>query len=387
MKRIVWSLGLCCLIGWGASARGDVCHIEHQPSASLLLPYFEVDTTSSSGSNTAFAIVNGVTAPVLVKAEVWTNLGVPVFGFNLYLNGHDVQTVNLFDVLINGNLPPTSPPPGMFPSCLGVLPPATIAGSTLSGYQQALLGHSSSTFGGSCGGLSLGDSIARGYITFDTVSVCSTLSVGDSGYFGVATNKNALWGDYQYVNAGAGANIGFPLVNIRASGSDPATTTSGNYTFYGKFVNWTAADNRQPLPTNFGVRYFNSPPFNSDLFVWRDSKVRQGPFTCGTLPAWYPLKQERVIAYDEASNSVVLAGTLFPAVTQRTHINTLGIPYTFGWLYLDLNETVAAAGPLPPVDPAAAQAWVTSQLIFSTVSVGLDAMNYDTACSAQHTTP
>jgi hypothetical protein len=48
---------------------------------------------------------------------------------------------------------------------------------------------------------------------------------------------------------------------------------------------------------------------------------------------------------------------------------------------------VAAAGPLPPVDPAAAQAWVTSQLIFSTVSVGLDAMNYDTACSAQHTTP
>jgi hypothetical protein len=30
-----------------------------------------------------------------------------------------------------------------------------------------------------------------------------------------------------------------------------------------------------------------------------------------------------------------------------------------GWLWLNLNASVAAAGPNPPEDPLAAQAWVT----------------------------
>jgi len=46
----------------------------------------------------------------------------------------------------------------------------------------------------------LGDNIARGYITVDTVNSCTLLFPGDTGYFatggtGIATNQNVLWGD------------------------------------------------------------------------------------------------------------------------------------------------------------------------------------------------
>ena len=37
----------------------------------------------------------------------------------------------------------------------------------------------------------------------------------------------------------------------------------------------------------------------------------------------------------------------FPAEAQRTHVGgaALPVPFNFGWLFLDLNTTVAAAGP------------------------------------------
>jgi hypothetical protein len=63
-------------------------------------------------------------------------------------------------------------------------------------------------------------------------------------------------------------------------------------------------------------------------------------------------------------------------------------PYNFGWLYLDLNTTVAAAGAVPPEDPAAAQAWVTIEMkAGGRFSVGYDAVKLDSACVANHLVP
>src|SRR5580692_1552579 len=88
--------------------------------ATLLLPYFEVDLTNPTGMDTIFSINDmGVTAyngvnpfvtgstAVLGHVIIWTDLGVPVFTFNVYLTGYDIQLVDLRSVL-NGTLPATA---------------------------------------------------------------------------------------------------------------------------------------------------------------------------------------------------------------------------------------------------------------------------------------
>nr|MDP9120579.1 hypothetical protein [Acidobacteriota bacterium] len=79
-----------------------------------------------------------------------------------------------------------------------------------------------------------------------------------------------------------------------------------------------------------------------------------------------------------------------PAETQRTQVGgaSFPVPFNFGWLYLDLNTTVAAAPNSPPVDPAAAQAWVIETLASNgRFAVGIDAIRLDSACAANHFVP
>ena len=64
------------------------------------------------------------------------------------------------------------------------------------------------------------------------------------------------------------------------------------------------------------------------------------------------------------------------------------VPFNFGWLYLNLNTTVPAAGNNPPEDPAAAQAWVTAVMnAQGRFSVGFPAVKLDSACTALHFVP
>ena len=80
----------------------------------------------------------------------------------------------------------------------------------------------------------------------------------------------------------------------------------------------------------------------------------------------------------------------FPAEAQRTVVGgaDLPVPFKFGWLYLNLNTTVAAAGSNPPEDPAAAQGWVAVQMrALGRFSVGFDAVQLDSACNALHFLP
>jgi len=144
----------------------------------------------------------------------------------------------------------------------------------------------------------------------------------------------------------------------------------------------------------------------SDLLVWRDSKVNQSPFTCpvapGVRPSWYPLGQEGIVIFDEQEQPQVAqsfpvspqppqTGLIpFPAEAQRTMVGgaDLPVPFAFGWLYLNLNTAVAAAGANPPEDPSAAQAWVTVEMkAQGRFSVGFDAIQLDSACLASHFAP
>lgn len=434
MKRVVTIALMLAVLGWTAPARAVIGTVDQVPAATLLLPYFEVDLDNPNGVSTLLSINNASATAVLAHVVVWSDLSVPTLAFNVYLTGFDVQTINLRDIFVNGVLPPTASdgqdpqdkisPQGIisqdinFHTCTGQLPLLTFAQilqasgfNYLTHMQQAHTGQASAILSNLCAGQNLGDRIARGYITVDTVNNCTLRFPGDPGYFGSGgdvTNQNVLWGDYFYVNPGENFAQGETLVHIEASGTNPETSVPGEYTFYGRYVGWTAADNREPLSTSFATRFLNGGIFSggTSLLVWRDSKVNQGPFTCpatpGVRPAWYPLGQEGLVTFDEQENPEVTPSfpvapqppqaTIipFPAEANRTAVGSAQFPvsFDFGWIYLNLNTTVAAAGSNPPEDPAAAQAWVTSvHDAEGRFSVGYNATQLDSATQARHVTP
>ncbi len=427
MKKLAVAFALVGLLALGGQAFAVICTIDDVPAATLLLPYFEVNLDdTANGINTLFSINNASATAVLAHVVVWSDLSVPVLDFNIYLTGYDVQTISLRDIIASGILPRTASagqdlsdtisPQGAFSqdvnyaSCNGFLPPPDLPANFLSGHLQPALTGKASTFilGGLCAGQNLGDNIARGYVTVDAVNACNLLFPGDPGYFpGVATDQNVLWGDYFYVNTGQNFAQGETLVHIEASPTNPETSVTGQYTFYGRYDGWTAVDNREPLATDFAGRFVNGGAFDggTSWICWRDSKTNQTAFTCpatqGIRPTWYPLGQEAAVIFDEIENPEVpqtfpfspqppnTTNLLCPAEAQRTVIGGASFPVTpnFGWIYANLNTTISG-NPNPPEDPAAAQAWVTVVMdAQGRFSVGFDAIQLDSACAANHFAP
>lgn len=439
MKKTALCLALLGLLALGGQAFALICTIDDVPAATMLLPYFEVALGDPNGVTTLFSINNASATAVLAHVVVWGDLSVPVLDFNVYLTGYDVQTINLRDILVNGILPRTAsaaqdtgeaePDPAptptaisnqgtfsddvTFASCTGQLPPPPLPASFILHLQQSLTGLSSAVLGNRCAGQALGDNIARGYVTIDTVNNCTLRFPGDAGYFapggtGDATNQNVLWGDYFLINPGQNFAQGETMVHIEASATNPETSVAGEYTFYGRYVAWTAADNREPLATNFAGRFVNGGAFDggTDFLCWRDSKVNQGPFTCpasaGIRPPWFALGQEGLVIFDEQENPDVptsfpvspqpptSTNLLCPAEAQRTAIGgaSFPVPFDFGWIYADLNQSNLTAGANPPEDPLASQAWIEVVMdAQGRFSVGFDAVQLDSACNANHIVP
>lgn len=410
MRKVIVCVGLllCALVAFATEARAQgIPPTPNRPGSTLLLPYFEVDLENPSGLTTLFSINNASATAILTHVTLWSDMGVPVFAFNMYLTGYDMQTINLRDIL-TGKAPRTASagqdpgdqisPKGIlsqdinFASCTGQIPSNSTIPALYTTYMQAALTGKPSTFhGGRCVARNLSTpNLARGYVTVDTVNNCTLRLPGEPGYFlpggsGDVTNQNVLWGDYQYIDVTQDLAYGDALVTIQSAPgvgvgysnpTDPQTTTPGEYTFYGRLVNWTAADNRFPLSTRFMTRYvgpkdFKTPekarrrpflPPATELVVWRDPKVTPNSFNCASTPAWYPLSQEQIIAFDEQEHLEVptFATPPFAAATQRVTLATSAFPVTAGsgFVYLNLN-TIVPSSPNPPEDPAAAQAWVS----------------------------
>ena len=434
MRRAIVSVGLALVLMAAAvsmAAAQTAPPNPNRPAATLLLPYFEVDLENAQGMTTLFTVNNASATAILTHVTLWSDLGIPVLSFPIYLTGYDVVSMNLRD-LLNGTLPRSASagqdpgnlitPQGPisqdinFASCTGRLPIPPLPAVYLPYLRAALTGGPSSFHSGSCVSRNLGTpGIARGYITVNTVNSCPSIAPADPGYFAsVATFQNTLWGDYLFLNPSQELAYGDPLVHIRADqfATDPELSVPGEYTFYGRFVAWAATDRREPLATNFATRFvspkeFKTPakarrraafPPGTELLVWRDPKVAPAanpPFTCGGNPSWYPLTQEQVRVFDEQENTELpTSAQLFPAATQRVTLSTTSFPVTFasGWLFLNLNTAVAPAGPNPPEDPLASQAWVT---VLHRVlqgenggryEVGFRAIRLDSAQNASHTT-
>jgi len=411
----------------GQPTSATICATDRVPAATLLLPYFEVDLDNPNGLTTLFSVNNAFASAVLAHVSIWSDLSVPLLNFNVYLTGYDVQTINLRDIIVYGNLPQTASggqdptdtisPKGRlsedinFASCQGQLPPTALTSAFLAHVQSALTGKASPVFDNRCSAQLFGDNIARGYITVDTVNNCTVRFPGDPGYFapnltGDVTDQNFLWGTWFIVNTTQNYAQGADLVAIEADGTNPATSTAGRYTFYGRYDNWSADDHREPLATTFVTQFANGGVFSggTDLLVWRDPKVAQAPFVCparGLNPGWFPLVQDGLVVFNEQEQLAVSTGfpcegcppfvpISFPGSTQRVQVGgaSLPLPFNFGWLYLDLNTTVVGAGKNPSIDPLAVQAWVLgTESANGHFAVSLDAYRLDSACAAQHFVP
>jgi hypothetical protein len=174
---------------------------------------------------------------------------------------------------------------------------------------------------------------------------------GVPGYFGSGgsgsvTNQNTLLGDFTIVNRAEGWTETHPAVHIEASSTNPLVTTSGNPTFYGSRINWTAADNREPLPTAWAATYLDG---RGELLVWRDPGRRTAAGTCSGWPSQYPFGQNEIVAFDGESNGsqIPFSTTPFQLATQRVFVGEGGLDLQVkeGWAFLNLNTAVAGGSP------------------------------------------
>jgi hypothetical protein len=356
---------------------------------------------------TLFSINNASAAAVLANVVVWTDLGVPTLGFQVYLTGYDVQTINLRDIF-HGNLPGTASdlqdpqdvisPQGTysqdldFASCSGILPYQPLPASFVVHLEDAHTGRFSSLLNG-CAGQDLRDGRIRGYVTVDTVGACTLKVPSDPGYFGplgVATNQNVLWGDYLYIDPANKYSDGENLVRVKAF---PGAFQPGDLTFYGRYVGMSGADARQPLATTWGSRYVNGGAFSggTDVVAWRDSGRIVRPFPCGTQPAGFPLQWARQVTFNEeetpqtipafpAQPQTMPGAGAFPAEANKVHIGGPGfpLPFNFGWLFFDLNSP----NPASQEGRDIRQSWMATILkAQGQYSAGFSATPFDSACT------
>lgn len=388
-----------------AGAFAERCSLDNAPASTLLLPYFEVNLDNPGGLSTLFSLNNASATAALVNVVLWSDLGVPTLGFQVYLTGYDIQTINLRDVF-NGTLVRTATagqdpadtvsPKGVasqdinFASCAQTFPLPALPASVVAHLRASHTGKFSSVLNG-CAGRDLGDGLARGYITMDTVNHCGVGTPVDPGYFGPngsVTDQNILWGDFFYVDPANNYADGENLVRVE---SFPGAFKPGDATFYGRYVNYSGIDNREPLATVWASRYAIGGGFSggTELVAWRDSGQIVKPFACGTTPPGFPLFLADEVTFDEQEHpqkALLLPCSpscptaplnVFPAEAGRTRIGSddFPVPFDFGWVFLDLKT--AAAGPGRPVG----QSWVgTVMKAQGKFSVGFGATPLDSAC-------
>jgi hypothetical protein len=381
----------------------DSCDITVSPSASLLLPYFEVDYRSGSTDavNTIFTITNTSNVPQIAHVTVWTDWSYPVLDFNIFLTGYDVQGVNLYDIINRGTIPGTSITTTRGsrslantsnPNINNATAASTCAnlpgpiGTALTAAIQAALTTGDGSFYG-CDTIGGTHDNAVGYITVDVANNCSQTLPVDPAYFtSEILFDNTLIGDYQRINPNTTVGNfagGSPMVHIKAipeGGPAGSFATNLPYTFYSRYSQ-SVADRRQPLPALFAARYINqgTAGFDTDYLVWREGYT-SGATTQGCDLSAVPSIEDNgslpiaeVVRFDEAENPTTLnpgcrvspcqttIGTL--PETSRTGVDNSNGAFPLnngtavgGWMYLNLHNdpTLSGIGEYPALNGASA---------------------------------
>jgi hypothetical protein len=345
----------------------DSCDIKLAPAATLVLPYFEVDVSGTSGQTTLFSITNVSRYPQIAHVTLWTDYAYPVMTFNLFLGGYAVQSINLADVLIRntiasstvitpGSIRPPSSNPNLRASIICATIPGVVPAAIMAEVRKAL-----TTGGTSACNRAVGSAHANaiGYATIDVVASCTSRSPADPLYY---TNDllfdNVLIGDYQQVAVFRGFDAaGNPMVHIRAvaegGGAGSNVSTALPYTFYDRYTpaNARTFDRRQPLPSTFAARFIQGGPgaFATNLTIWREGF---GIGNCVDASNSAAMIVSEIVRFDEHENPNTLVPCLItcPApvpytlnAASSTGSHTAFYPSIFGpdvggWFYLNLNN-------------------------------------------------
>lgn len=366
----------------------DSCDIGVAPAATLLLPYFEVDTVNRT-QDTLFTITNVSRFSQIAHVTVWTDWSFPVLDFNIFLTGYDVQGISLSQVLVqgivaqnNGTGPTTAQSPVGLLSTNYTNPnfaasincasqPGQINLTLLAAIRSALTTGiynpgGSLTCATAVGGVHAN---AIGYITIDVASNCSLALPTDSTYYTSSMLfDNVFIGDYQQIGPAPGGTTatsidagGNAMVHIRAvpeggPAGTPLSTLQTNlpFTFYDRYtpaLNRTV-DRRQPLPALWAARYIQggTGAFATNYKIWREGFPGG---SCGTVLQNSTLTITEVIRFDEHENpstgTPCIVSPCLPANVANTPetiaantasgtFPTLAGADVGGWMYLNLNN-------------------------------------------------
>jgi hypothetical protein len=303
----------------------DTCDIAVMPAATLLLPYFEVNLDAPRGTRetTLFTVTNVTNVEQIAHVTLWTNRGFPVVTFDVYLTGYDVQSLDLFDVLVLGQIAPpegtgTAFQEGDFSdpntsldrrNCERV--PPQLPSSALERLRSAF---TRGTIGTDCKEIGQPTRFATGYATIDVVSACgSPLTPQDPAYYeGLLRHDNVLTGEYVHVEPQNAARAPSPLVHIRAipEGETAATraafpdafTVNFPRTFYSRYQNGRKTDGRQPLPSRFALPWFRAGDYSSQFLLWHEPQITDS--ACASYEVNDRLNFAEIVVFDEDENPV-----------------------------------------------------------------------------------
>src|SRR4051812_11132971 len=102
-RRILLAV-TCMGLALASSASAEIGALDPVPSATLLFPYFEAETADATNTDTVLSIENSASAAQLAHLVVWSDRGVPVLDFDMYLNAKGRERISMRS-LTTGKLP------------------------------------------------------------------------------------------------------------------------------------------------------------------------------------------------------------------------------------------------------------------------------------------
>lgn len=291
------------LLAASTGAQAALCTPDSVPAATLLVPYFELcEECPFAERDTRVAVFNLGPAPRLARVTLWTNAAVPVFDFDLYLQGFAQQEFSLDALLRQGTLPVSGrgvSEPGLqagpevdFPGCNAGSSPAggapvyaPLDAAARTALRDALRGMPADG-SGLCSAVDGEPDSITGYLTVDAVDRCDAPRAGEPGFAAALVDANVLGGRAFVTHVVQNFEAAIPAVPIEAA---PGGQLDTDHTFY-RF-DGLGGDRREPLPTAWAAYNYRGGVYSDEarMIVWRGVGTVQAPFACAAGPAWHPL--------------------------------------------------------------------------------------------------
>lgn len=248
------------------------------PGATVIYPYFEVDLDAPDGRSTLISVGNLGSEPVVAHATIWSDRGVPVYAWDLYLGKDALVTYNLRDILAYGNVAPTSAP-ASFGNCGSPVATPALVGNDLLLLQKKLTGQNLGS--NNCASDPRADNtLATGSVTIDTVKDCRSglnqLYPTSAGYFSGdnprASTRKGLWGDFTLVDPAENFAQGYEAYALGLA-SNPANSRFGDWESH-------PAVAREALNRNWDcgrMRFLQGGPFDARTSLFVYTPPPQGP--------------------------------------------------------------------------------------------------------------